>query len=241
VTIMDRTTGAESVGATKVCTAAEIVEMQRLARAVPDRPARDRVRSERARCDTSRQRARTRPRPGVRPLRRLAARRPGARDRGKIYALLDGRFNVSTTTSGPSPCPRCATGSSSTSRARPRDHDRVRPSARSSTPSPSRRSSSETERAERRPAARPRHARGRHAPGFLPSEVDPTVFDEAFLRQLERLLLIMRSPVRGGLKGGAAASSAASRSSSPTTASTRWATTSASLTGTSTRRLDGSS
>ncbi len=37
---------------------------------------------------------------------------------------------------------------------------------------------------------------------FLPSEVDPTVFDEAFLRQLERLLLIMRSPVRGGLKGG---------------------------------------
>jgi uncharacterized protein (DUF58 family) len=39
-------------------------------------------------------------------------------------------------------------------------------------------------------------------PAFLPSEVDPTVFDEAFLRQLERLLLIMRSPVRGGLKGG---------------------------------------
>ena len=39
-------------------------------------------------------------------------------------------------------------------------------------------------------------------PVFLPSEVDPTVFDEAFLRQLERLLLVMRSPVRGGLKGG---------------------------------------
>jgi uncharacterized protein (DUF58 family) len=37
---------------------------------------------------------------------------------------------------------------------------------------------------------------------FLPSEVDPTVFDEGFLRQLERLLLLMRSPVRGGLKGG---------------------------------------
>jgi uncharacterized protein (DUF58 family) len=37
---------------------------------------------------------------------------------------------------------------------------------------------------------------------FLPSEVDPTVFDEAFLRQLERLLVMMRSPVRGGLKGG---------------------------------------
>jgi len=37
---------------------------------------------------------------------------------------------------------------------------------------------------------------------FLPSDIDPTVFDEAFLRQLERLLLLMRAPVRGGLKGG---------------------------------------
>src|ERR671918_1267443 len=37
---------------------------------------------------------------------------------------------------------------------------------------------------------------------FLPSDVDPTVFDEAFLRQLERLLLLMKAPVRGGLKGG---------------------------------------
>jgi uncharacterized protein (DUF58 family) len=39
-------------------------------------------------------------------------------------------------------------------------------------------------------------------PAFLPSDIDPTVFDEGFLRQLERLLLIMRRPVRGGLKGG---------------------------------------
>jgi uncharacterized protein (DUF58 family) len=39
-------------------------------------------------------------------------------------------------------------------------------------------------------------------PVFLPGELDPTVFDEAFLRQLERLLLLMRAPVRGGLKGG---------------------------------------
>src|SRR6187401_788000 len=46
-----------------------------------------------------------------------------------------------------------------------------------------------------RPAAGTRQA-------FLPTEVDTTVFDEAFLRQLERLLLLMRSPVRGGLKGG---------------------------------------
>jgi len=37
---------------------------------------------------------------------------------------------------------------------------------------------------------------------FLPAELDPTVFDEALLRQLERLLLLVRAPVRGGLKGG---------------------------------------
>jgi uncharacterized protein (DUF58 family) len=43
-------------------------------------------------------------------------------------------------------------------------------------------------------------ARQRQA--FLPSDVDSTVFDESFLRQLERLLVLMRSPVRGGLKGG---------------------------------------
>ncbi len=43
---------------------------------------------------------------------------------------------------------------------------------------------------------------GAGRPAFLPGELDPTVFDEAFLRQLERLLLLMRAPVRGGLKGG---------------------------------------
>lgn len=42
----------------------------------------------------------------------------------------------------------------------------------------------------------------RARPVFLPNDVDPTVFDESFLRQLERLLLLLRSPVRGGLKGG---------------------------------------
>jgi uncharacterized protein (DUF58 family) len=56
------------------------------------------------------------------------------------------------------------------------------------------------------PATGPGESSGAPARGarpvFLPSEVDPTVFDEAFLRQLERLLLLMRSPVRGGLKGG---------------------------------------
>jgi uncharacterized protein (DUF58 family) len=37
---------------------------------------------------------------------------------------------------------------------------------------------------------------------FLPNALDPTVFDEAFLRQLERLGVLMKQPVRGGLKGG---------------------------------------
>jgi uncharacterized protein (DUF58 family) len=50
------------------------------------------------------------------------------------------------------------------------------------------------------PAAEP--ARGRARPAFLPSDLDPTVFDEGFLRQLERLQVLMRAPVRGGLKGG---------------------------------------
>ncbi|MBA2556386.1 MAG: DUF58 domain-containing protein [Chloroflexi bacterium] len=36
---------------------------------------------------------------------------------------------------------------------------------------------------------------------LLPSAVDPTVFDEAFLRQLERLMLVSRTAVRGGMKG----------------------------------------
>ncbi len=49
--------------------------------------------------------------------------------------------------------------------------------------------------------APPSNARSAKA-AFLPSDIDPTVFDEKFLRQLERLLLIMKRPVRGGLKGG---------------------------------------
>jgi len=38
-------------------------------------------------------------------------------------------------------------------------------------------------------------------PDLLPSSVDPTVFDEAFLRQLEQLMLMTRKQVRGGLRG----------------------------------------
>ena len=48
----------------------------------------------------------------------------------------------------------------------------------------------------------PRPAAAPSRPDLLPSELDPTVFDEAFLRQLERLKLLLRQPVRGGLKGG---------------------------------------
>jgi len=53
------------------------------------------------------------------------------------------------------------------------------------------------------PVAPPAGPRGKAAkPAFLPSAIDPTVFDEGFLRQLERLQLLMKKPVRGGLKGG---------------------------------------
>ena len=52
----------------------------------------------------------------------------------------------------------------------------------------------------RPPAAPTTHAGGTKA--FLPNELDPTVFDEGFLRQLERLGVLMKQPVRGGLKGG---------------------------------------
>jgi uncharacterized protein (DUF58 family) len=42
---------------------------------------------------------------------------------------------------------------------------------------------------------------GPAGPDLLPSSVDPTVFDETFLRQLERLALATRRAVRGGLAG----------------------------------------
>ena len=49
---------------------------------------------------------------------------------------------------------------------------------------------------------RVRTGEGRHAQrDLLPSAVDQTVFDEAFLRQLERLTLLTRKAVHGGIKG----------------------------------------
>src|ERR687896_1536158 len=46
-----------------------------------------------------------------------------------------------------------------------------------------------------------RGASQRRRPELLPSAVDPTVFDEAFLRRLEQLMLVARGAVRGGTKG----------------------------------------
>jgi MoxR-like ATPase len=96
VTIMDRTTGAEAASAAKVCTAAEIVEMQRLARAVPIAPhVTAYAVSLLAATHPDNGRA-----PGlVRDYVRYGGSPRGAQalvTAGKIYALLDGRFNVST-------------------------------------------------------------------------------------------------------------------------------------------------
>jgi uncharacterized protein (DUF58 family) len=51
------------------------------------------------------------------------------------------------------------------------------------------------------PQSQPQPAKG-GVRSFLPNELDPTVFDEGFLRQLERLGVLMKQPARGGLKGG---------------------------------------
>ena len=96
IAIMDRTTGAEGTSASKVCTAAEIVEMQRLARAVPIAPhVTAYAVSVLAATHPDQPRA-----PGlVRDYVRYGASPRGAQaivTAGKIYALLDGRFNVST-------------------------------------------------------------------------------------------------------------------------------------------------
>jgi MoxR-like ATPase len=96
ISIMDRTTGAETATAQKVCTAAEIVEMQRLARAVPIAPH--------VTAYAVSLLAATHPDSGrapalVRDYVRYGGSPRGAQalvTAGKIYALLDGRFNVST-------------------------------------------------------------------------------------------------------------------------------------------------
>jgi len=94
VTIMDRTTGAESVTAGKVCTAAEIVEMQRLARAVPIAPH---VTAYAVSLLAATHPDQSRAPQLVREYVRYGGSPRGAQalvTAGKIYALLDGRFNV---------------------------------------------------------------------------------------------------------------------------------------------------
>ncbi len=93
--IMDRTTGNEMITPAKVCTGAEIVEMQRLARAVPIAPhVTAYAVSILAATHPDQPRA-----PGlVRDYVRYGGSPRGAQalvTGGKIYALLDGRFNVS--------------------------------------------------------------------------------------------------------------------------------------------------
>jgi len=94
VTIMERTTGAESVSVDKVATAAEVVEMQRLARAVPIAPhvtayAVSLLAASHPDNARAPQLVREYVRYGGSP-RGAQALVAGA----KIYALLEGRFNV---------------------------------------------------------------------------------------------------------------------------------------------------
>jgi MoxR-like ATPase len=95
ISIVDRTTGADSAVATKVCTAAEIVEMQRLARAVPIAPH---VTAYAVSLLAATHPTLPRAPQLVRDYVRYGGSPRGAQalvTGGKIYALLDGRFNVS--------------------------------------------------------------------------------------------------------------------------------------------------
>jgi MoxR-like ATPase len=95
VAIMDRTTGAESPKASKVADAAEIVEMQRLARAVPIAPH---ITAYAVGLLAATHPDQARAPELVRDYVRYGGSPRGAQalvSGGKIYALLDGRFNVS--------------------------------------------------------------------------------------------------------------------------------------------------
>jgi len=93
--IVDRTTGSEAPQASKVCSAAEIVEMQRLARAVPIAPH---VTAYAVSVLAATHPDQPRAPELVREYVRYGASPRGAQalvTAGKIGALLDGRFNVS--------------------------------------------------------------------------------------------------------------------------------------------------
>ena len=95
ITIMDRTTGIEAVTAEKVCTATEIVEMQRLARSVPIAPH---ITAFAVSVLSASHPDQPRAPELVREYVRYGGSPRGAQalvTAGKIFALLDGRFNVS--------------------------------------------------------------------------------------------------------------------------------------------------
>jgi MoxR-like ATPase len=95
VQIVDRTTSSEHATAAKVCTAAEIVEMQRLARAVPIAPH---VTAYAVSLLAATHPDQRRAPQLVRDYVRYGGSPRGAQalvTAGKIGALLDGRFNVS--------------------------------------------------------------------------------------------------------------------------------------------------
>jgi MoxR-like ATPase len=95
ISIMDRTTGADAPSAGKVASAAEIVEMQRLARAVPIAPH---VTAYAVGLLSASHPDQPRAPELVRSYVRYGGSPRGAQalvTAGKIYALLDGRFNVS--------------------------------------------------------------------------------------------------------------------------------------------------
>src|SRR4029079_16355373 len=153
------------------------------------------------------------PRSGVRAVRRLPAWCAGARDGRqdlrpprRTLPRLDRRHPRRSPALAAAPDHPQLRG-----RGR-RDYDRGRgpddprfgrpAGGRVVTSSPATRAMTMTEgRGPASPASDGRAAGGGR-PVFLPSDIDPTVFDEAFLRQLERLLLLLRAPVRCGLKGG---------------------------------------
>jgi MoxR-like ATPase len=94
VRIVDRTTGVDTPVATKVCTAAEIVEMQRLARSVPIAPH---VAAYAVSVLAATHPDQARAPEIVREYVRYGGSPRGAQalvTAGKILALLEGRFNV---------------------------------------------------------------------------------------------------------------------------------------------------
>ena len=95
VKIVERTTGSEAASASKVCSAVEVVEMQRLAKAVPIAPH---VTAFAVSVLSASHPDQPRAPQLVRDYVRYGASPRGAQalvTAGKISALLDGRFNVS--------------------------------------------------------------------------------------------------------------------------------------------------